>query len=62
MWGKESIKRKSVLQYTKDGVFVKEYEYLAQVFEDGFHIGNVCQAANGKLKSSGGFIWNFKTY
>jgi group I intron endonuclease len=62
MWGKESIKRKSVLQYTKEGVFVKEYEYLAQVFDDGFHIGNVCQAANGKLKSSGGFIWGFKTY
>jgi hypothetical protein len=60
MWGKPSIKRKAIQQYTKDGIFVKEYEFLSQVTDDGFHIGNVGAAANGKLKSSGGFIWKFK--
>ena len=60
MFGKPSIKRKAIQQYTKDGIFVKEYEFLSQVTDDGFHIGNVGAAANGKLKSSGGFIWKFK--
>ena len=60
MWGKMSVKRKSVQQYSKDGVFIKEYEYLAQVLDDGFHIGNVGSVCNGKLKSAGGFVWKFK--
>ena len=60
MFGKPSIKRKAIQQYTKDGLLVKEYEFLSQVTDDGFHIGNVGAAANGKLKSSGGFIWKFK--
>lgn len=60
MFGKPSIKRKAIQQYTKDGIFIKEYEFLSQVTDDGFHIGNVGAAANGKLKSSGGFIWKFK--
>jgi group I intron endonuclease len=60
MFGKPSIKRKSVQQYTKEGILVKEYEYLTQVSDDGFHIGNVGSVCNGKLKSSGGFIWKFK--
>lgn len=60
MFGKPSIKRKAIQQYTKDGILIKEYEFLSQVTDDGFHIGNVGATANGKLKSSGGFIWRFK--
>lgn len=60
MWGKANKNRKPVQQYTKDGVFVKEFEYLAQVLDDGFHIGNVGSVCNGKLKSAGGFVWKFK--
>lgn len=60
MFGRPSVKRKPVQQFTKDGVLIKEFECLSQVKEDGFHIGNVGSVCNGKLKSSGGFIWKFK--
>lgn len=60
MFGKPSIKRKPIQQFTKDGVLVKEYEYLSQVAEDGFHVGNVGSVCNGNLKTAGGFIWRFK--
>lgn len=62
MWGKTQSTRKPVQQFTKDGVLVKEYEYLSQVAEYGFNIGNVGSVCNNKpkYKSAGGFIWKFK--
>lgn len=60
MWGKESSQRKVLLQFDKYGNFIKEYEFLSQVKDDGFHIGNVASAARGNLKSSGGYIWKYK--
>jgi group I intron endonuclease len=60
MFGKPSVKRKLVQQFTKEGVLVKEYDYLSQVAEYGFHIGNVGSVCNGKLKSASGFNWKFK--
>lgn len=62
MWGKANKNRKPVQQCTKDGVFVKEYEFLSQVADDGFNIGNVGSVCNNKpkYKSAGGFIWKFK--
>jgi len=60
MWGKESKQRKKVLQYTKDGVLIKEYDFLSQVKDYGFHIGNVGSVCNGKLKTHKGFVWKFK--
>ena len=60
MWGVASVQRKPIQQFTKEGIFVKEYQYLSQVAEDSYHIGNVSSVCNGKLKSSGGFIWRFK--
>jgi hypothetical protein len=46
--------------FTKDGIFIKEYEFLSQVLDDGFHIGNVGSVCNGKSKTAGGFVWKFK--
>lgn len=62
MWGKPSKSRKPIQCFTKDGVFVKEYEYISQVKEDGFGPSNVmyCAKGNKKYKSVGGFIWKFK--
>lgn len=60
MYGKKSGQRKCIIQFDKEGNVVKEYEFLSQVKEEGFHIGNVAAAARGKLKSSGGFIWKYK--
>lgn len=60
MWGKPNKNRRPVEQYTKENVLVKEYEYLLQVKQDGFNPSNVLYCANGKFKTSGGFIWKFK--
>lgn len=62
MWGKVSEGRKPVQCFTKDGVLVKEYEYLSQVADDGFNVGNVGSVCNNKpkYKTSGGFVWKFK--
>ena len=59
-YGKVSNRRRCVLQFDKTGKLIKEYEFLSQVKEDGFHIGNVASTANGNLKSSGGYIWRYK--
>jgi group I intron endonuclease len=60
MYGKPSSKRKPIQQFTKEGVFIKEYEFLSQVMDNGFNASNVCTVANGRLKSTGGFIWRYK--
>ena len=60
MYGKVHPNRKVVLQFDKLGNLIKEYEYLTQVADDGFNVGNVGSVCNGKLKSAGGFVWKFK--
>lgn len=60
MFGKSSSNRKAILQFDKNGNFIKEYEFICQVKNDGFNIGNVGAAVKGKLKSAGGFIWKYK--
>lgn len=37
----------------------KAYRCLSDVKEDGFHIGNVCMACQGKYKTSGGYTWRY---
>ena len=52
---------KAVLQYDKQGNFIKEYYSISQASRDTFtdksHIGHVCR---GEMKTSGGFIWKYK--
>lgn len=62
MWGKESENRKPILQYTKDGILVKEYNFISQVYDDGFSVGNVSNCARELkgYKSHKGFIWKYK--
>lgn len=52
---------KAVLQYTKNGEFIAEYESAkkAQIITgvDKDHISCVCR---GERKSAGGFIWKYK--
>jgi hypothetical protein len=56
---KESYNRKRLSQYSLNGEFIKEYPCLTDVKKDGFNIGNVGAVCNGKLKTSGGFIWKY---
>ena len=51
---------KSVLQFAKNGEFVKEWQSIHQIERDlGFSPGNISQCCNGKLKTAYNFIWKF---
>ena len=52
---------KSVLQFTKDGEFVREWKSTNDVQRNlGYFHNNISNCCNGKCKSSNGFIWKFK--
>lgn len=55
-------RKKSVLQYSLDGNFIKEYESLADVIKQtGFKKGTISGCLAGrKYKSSMGYIWEYK--
>lgn len=50
---------KIVLQYNKNGEFIKEFKSGSEVLRElGIdHVGKVC---NNKQKTAGGFIWKYK--
>lgn len=51
-----------VLQYSKEGIFIKEWENkFSVVAELGLHLGGVSGCLTGKYKTSGGFIWISKS-
>ena len=50
---------KVVLQYTKDGEFVKEWICM-RVAERTTGIKSIGAVCNGERKSAGGFIWKYK--
>lgn len=50
-----------ILQYTKDGVFIKEWEGVSIIEkETGIWASNITKVCKGKLKQTGGFIWKYK--
>lgn len=54
-------KSKKVLQYTKDGVLVKEWvsaKEIGRVF--GYHTGYIAACCKGKYKTAYDFIWKYK--
>mgnify|MGYP001771891997 CR=1 FL=1 len=52
---------KPVLQFTKDGEFVKEWKSTVDVQRNlGYAHQNISSCCTGKRKSSNGFIWKFK--
>lgn len=53
-------KKKSVLQYTLDGEFVREWESVAECSRNGFSSGNICMCCRGERKTHKGFIWRYK--
>lgn len=48
--------RKPLLQFTKEGIFVKEWDSLTDAMNSGFshHISEVCK---GHRKSASGYVW-----
>ena len=50
-------KSKRVLQFTLDGIFIREWPSTQECGRNGFNQGSVCQCCNGELKSHKGFKW-----
>ena len=55
-------RKKPVYQYTRSGEFVKRYDYLLQVENDGFNFRGVSKCCSGKGSSCGGFQWSYEYY
>ena len=52
---------KPVLQYTVDGIFVKEYPSVLQAGEQcDIWKGGISSVLKGRQKTAGGFIWKYK--
>lgn len=51
---------KPVLQYTLDGVFVREWESIAECGRNGYNQGHVASCCRGKLKKHKDSIWRYK--
>ena len=54
------ILSKTVLQFTLDGEFIREWESTRECHRNGFNCGSVSSCCNGKLKSAYGYIWRYK--
>ena len=52
---------KPVLQFTKDGVFIAEYQSVSEAYrQTGIAVQHISSCCLGKLKSAGGFDWKYK--
>ena len=48
-----------ILQFTKDGTFVKEWPSASEAWRQ-LGISNICNCLKGRHKSAGGFVWQYK--
>ena len=54
-------KSKPILQYSKEGEFIREWFGATEVERVlGICQGNITKCCQGKLKSTGGFVWRYK--
>lgn len=51
--------KKPILQYTKDGQFIKEWEGIKLAQRDT-GINNIIACCKGKYQSAGGYVWKYK--
>lgn len=55
-------KSKAVFQYSKEGIFIREYKSIAEAarflgVKSGSHVGECCR---GKIKNYKNFVWRYK--
>lgn len=50
---------KSVNQYDKEGNYIKTWKSIKEA-QDFFKIGHISECCRGKVKTAGGFIWQYK--
>ena len=59
--GKIYAPTKSVIQYSKDGEFIAEYNSVMEASRQiGCNPSSICKCCKGTRKSTGGFIWKYK--
>lgn len=52
---------KKVYQYTKDGIFIKEWNYMSLASSVlKINKANIGETCNGKRKSAGGYVWKYE--
>lgn len=59
--GNKNKSAKSVLQFSQDGIFLKEWNCIMNIKRElGIDNSSVVKCCKGKLKFAGGFIWRYK--
>ena len=54
-------KKKSILQYDRDGNFIKEWDFIKKAgIELGLHATAISRVCKGKFKQTGGYIFKYK--
>jgi hypothetical protein len=65
MWGKTGknhMRSKKVIQYTKDKIFIKMWDGISEASRElNIPRASISYACIGKLKTAGKFIWEFST-
>lgn len=52
---------KKVYQYTKDGEFIREWDYMSLAAKElNINKGNIGSVCNGDRKTAGGFVWKYE--
>ena len=52
---------KKVYQYTKEHVFVREWDYMSQAAKElNISKGNIGEVCNGHRKTAGGYVWTYE--
>ena len=52
---------KKVYQYTKDGKFIKEWDYMSLAAEElNINKANIGEVCNGNRRTAGGYIWKYE--
>ena len=61
MTGNHNSPTKPVLQFSKDGEFIAEYQSIHEAErQTGCKSESVCNCCKGRLKTCGGYIWKYK--
>lgn len=59
-FGKENNVAKSILQYTKNGEFIKEWNCMSTAAKElNINISSLSHCAKGKYKLAGGYVWKY---
>ena len=51
---------KPILQYTINGLFIREWKSATEAGRNGFNQGHVAECCQGKRKTHKGFRWSYK--